>query len=261
MEHQHLTINSTKSTYNNLVKEVDISLLEHNRDIYYNIMLNSDFKTMQLLCITNNTFNIIYNDKHFWNEKFNKDYKLIQLQNNMNTKDEYKKTYIANITANNLIEVMLLLEESSCHFADFYISEYIDITNLYWLPKNILKYTHIDGLLEFRVCSNTFTISLKLFIDNQMKIKEIEYLSKTEFVDFFTILLYHYSDIPDVISDINNDPYLYEDLITPYEDNEDNYIIKHRLKYWKLLKIKSHHLIKISGGYFGHKGTQGPFAD
>ena len=126
---------------------------------------------------------------------------------------------------------MLLLEDSSSNIADFYISEDINNTDLYWLPKNILKCVHIDDLLEFKVCSNKYSITLKYFFKNQMK-EIIEYLDKKEFIDFFTILLYHYNDIQDVVSDGEGDPYLYKDLIKA----DDNLLIRDRLKYWDILE-------------------------
>ena len=110
-----------------------------NKDILFNILLNTDIKEIKNFIVNKLTFTL-YQDQYFWKSKFDHD-GLPYLSNNMYMIYEYNKVLVAQTIAIKLINYVLTLNTTILQLVNGY-----ELFNLCWIPEEILKYINLETL-------------------------------------------------------------------------------------------------------------------
>lgn len=213
----------------------------YNKDIWYNILLNSNIKELDYLCYTNKDSIDICSDKQFWLDKFLNDnlpYLVKVFPKNISKMiNEYEKIYTAQSTAIKLTNS--ILRDDKYQNTQLQITEN-NLRKMSWLPAEIVKqlksiprnkWKNIDfnSFLYFNINKNpkSFNITFELsredikWDDEEASEEELEIttvnLSKDEFILYLTKLFYTQ---PQVEIYMDDDWYPYETLtiepIDPY---------------------------------------------
>lgn len=207
-------------------------------DIIYNLLLQSKLPDIINLSEINKTFYKVSNDNHLWHNKLIKDYCFVKNLMSNNLKKEYINIYKSVIIANNLVNVLLILDPLVLgeNIPDIFLrNDNINIKNMYWLPKYLINvinnndiiYDNISPNISFcDIDVNGCILVLKLFKkDSIQRYKYHWSITKTKFVQFLTLLYYHYPNHYSYAG--RNGPFFYKNLINNISvlTNKEKYIL------------------------------------
>lgn len=210
-----------------------VSQIFEDRDLLYNIMLNSNYNTIQKTCSSNKIAVTITNCDQFWKDKILKDMPEYNLES-LNYKIEYKKIYNSLMMAKNMMDVIGMLQSSYNYINALYLcinnkSIILDNYNFYWMDnkkyENCVIYFNIKN--EYELCVEDVNENIVYSV----------ILTKNECINFFGKLFYHYPEIS--IEDCDDKAIVFDlrYIIETYHkikdlDNLQLDVEEFRIKYW-----------------------------
>jgi hypothetical protein len=211
-----------------------VSQIFEDRDLLYNIMLNSNYNTIQKTCSSNKIAVTITNCDQFWKDKILKDMPEFKLKS-LNYKIEYKNIYNSLMMAKNMMDVIGMLKNiNALYLCINNKSIILDAYDFYWMDyknTNCVIYFNIKN--EYELCVEDVNENIVYSIN----------LNKNECVNFFGKLFYHYPEIS--IEDCDDKAIVFDlrYIIETYHkikdlDDFQLDVEEIRIKYWgKLLNI------------------------
>ena len=171
-------------------------------DIIYSILPHVGIPTMGVLFCVNKFVNKLCNDKYFWKEKVEKDYKNIILKSD-DWIMEYKYIYETRIRANNCVDnfVFYIINRYHNRGSIIYIRPPImtpvDLEYLRWIPSlSLLPPGYKANFSNFNIDTKKQVVHMELFGRHKKLTGKTAYLqlSYDEFKKYMANLYYYYND-------------------------------------------------------------------
>lgn len=209
-----------------------------NNDIMKEILLRGTSNTIKNLCLTDTTYKKICSDNAFWHDKFEHDQlpQLVIIKTHKHkghdlqiprtmkylpkTINKWMIAYDKMLKSHNIAVKLVDNILDTKEFTEF--TPVIDIHMALWLPKAMIDYVNNDDSHEinlyFEITDDKFYLEL---ITSEEEDSEDEnasslklQLSKTEFINYLTLLLYYQGDDEDfMLSDGDDVSYFKDDLL------------------------------------------------
>lgn len=224
-----------KVTFDDNITIIENRIIDY--DIYYNILMHSDYKTIKNLCLTNITSIKVCDSKFFWNNKFIYDNIPIltseKLTNRHEWINEYIRVSLAKDTAINIIKVWLLELDKSKLDKPVMIQIQFNKSIERDILHNLIPFAIDDKLRTHRLRFVRSAILNNIDLIVGIREQQIFTISYELAVQILTKILYHLPNID--ITDQNNISFHLNRLIKNPGQRGSINIIKKRIKLYKKL--------------------------
>lgn len=166
-----------------------MNLIFKNQDLIYNILLHSNYETMNNIFLTNKSASTIYHNQYLWQQKLLKcDIKLKSLNYineykyiNKSFKSATKKcNFLTNLNSN--FNLYLTHDGSPINIYDYHF---------YWV-RTVDGLTHDDEPTYKIIYNGNFQLHIIYKLQDDFIGLHIENFDKTQVINFMTKMLYHY---------------------------------------------------------------------